>query len=195
MASPRGEHITPNTTGRFLGTTAEWTSYGTSGDAGYTFAPDTEYVGVFSITRSDYETVDIYSSLSQGGVLMDSHTESDSSDIANNYGMLGFWANSSAFGSTTTIGETEDNGITFSNIKVEVITAAAPSLGIASAGANVILSWPTDGSSGFNLQSATSLTPPVSWSSNGPPPAVVGSSYVVTNTATGTGSKYYRLVK
>ena len=36
-----------------------------------------------------------------GGVLMDSHTESDSSDIANNYGMLGFWANSSAFGSTT----------------------------------------------------------------------------------------------
>jgi hypothetical protein len=187
------EHITPNTSGRFLGTTTEWTASGSSADAGYVFAANTEYSGVFSITRTDFDSVDIYTSLSQGASLMDSFTSSDSSQIANNYGMLGFWANSSAFGSTTAIGETEDNGITFSNIKVETVTfsTAKPSLSITASGANAILSWPAS-FTGYALESTPSLSTPV-WTGAGAS-TVVGTNNVVTNALTAI-PKYYRLKK
>ncbi|MEP4079512.1 cadherin domain-containing protein [Haloferula sp.] len=117
------EHTTPNTTGRFLGTTGEWTDLGSSSSAGYSFAAATEYVVVFSVTRTGADSVDVFASLSQGANLLDSHTESDASGIANNFGMLGVWANSATFGSTNAAGASEDNGITFSNIKIEVVTA------------------------------------------------------------------------
>ena len=113
------KHNNPNSTGRFLGTTSEWTSIGSSSDAGYSFAANTEYVGVMSLTRTGPDTMDIFGSLSQGATLLDSHTRTDSSGIANNIGMIGFWANSNSFGSTNS--SDPDNGITFSNIKIEVI--------------------------------------------------------------------------
>ena len=153
-------------------------------------------MGVFSITRADYESVDIFSSISQGGVLMDSHIESDSADIANHFGMLGFAVNSVTFGSTNGIGELLDNGITFSNIKVEVVTfsTVSPTLNIAAAGSDVVLSWITAEGAGYQLESTPSLTAPITWSSNGPPPVVVGDSSVVTNSITGE-ARYYRLAK
>jgi hypothetical protein len=113
------EHLV-NTSGRFLGTATEWGSLGDSAAAGYVFAPSTQYTGVFSITRTEADGVDIFGSMRQGATLMDSYTETDLSGIANHFGMLGFWANSSIFGSSTTAGESVDNGITFSNIKIEV---------------------------------------------------------------------------
>ena len=113
------KHQAPNTVGRFLGTTTGWDQFGSSGDAGYSFLPNTEYVGVLSVERTGADSVDIFGSLSQGTTLLDSHTEEDASGIANNFGMLGFWANSNTFGSTTS--SDPDNGITFSNIKVEVV--------------------------------------------------------------------------
>lgn len=188
------EHI-ENTTGFFLGTTGEWVAKGSSPDANYTFAPNTTYTGVFSITRTEADGADIFGSISQGATLMDSYWDADSSGIANHFGMLGFWVNSATFGSTTTSGEAEDNGITFSNIKVEIVTRqapAAPALTIASSGANVVLSWPTAGSAGYNLEATPSLSTPV-WTSAGAP-TVVGSDNFVTNAATG-GEKYYRLKK
>lgn len=118
------EHDQASALGRFLGTTSEWTNSGGSSDAGYTFDPNTEYVGVFSITRTGADSVDVFSSMSQGGGLMDSHTRSYSSNIANNYGMLGFWANSNTFGSTNT--DDPDNGITFSNVTVEYMAIPEP---------------------------------------------------------------------
>ena len=70
--------------------------------------------------RAGADSVEVFSSMSQGGGLMDSHTRSYGSGIANHFGMLGFWANSDTFGSSNTAGN-PDNGITFSNIKVEVV--------------------------------------------------------------------------
>ena len=192
------KHENPNDSGRFLGTTGEWDSFGSSPDAGYVFTPDTEYQGVFSITRSDFDSVDIFSSLSQGETELDSHTEGDSSAIANNFGMLGFWVNSNSFGSTNERGEEMDNGITFSNIKIEVITFStpptqAPALNISTEGGDVILSWLTEGSDGYNLESSPSLTTP-EWSSHPTPPVVEGDSNTVTDPAS-EGEKYYRLAK
>ncbi|MEP4076445.1 chondroitinase-B domain-containing protein [Haloferula sp.] len=113
------KHDSPNSSGRFLGTTGEWTSMGSSDDNGYTFAPNTAYVGVFTVSRTGADTIDVFSSISlSGGALMDSHTETDASDIANNFGMVGFWANSNTFGDTTS--SDPDNGVTFTNITVEV---------------------------------------------------------------------------
>jgi len=114
------KHITPNTLGRFTGTTTEWTQLGTGPDADYTFAPNTEYVGVISVTRTGGDSMDIFGSLSQNNVLLTSHTESDASGIANHFGVLAFWANANTFGNNTTVGD-PNNGIDFSNITIEVI--------------------------------------------------------------------------
>lgn len=114
------KHTTPNTSGRFLGTTGEWTSLGSSGDAGYEFEASTEYTVVMSIKRTAEDSVDIFGSLSKGAILLDSYSASDSLEIANNIGMLGIWANSNTFGGSNAPGD-EDNGITFSNVKIGVI--------------------------------------------------------------------------
>ena len=73
-----------------------------------------------------------------------------------------------------------------------VAPSQPPTLNIAGAGSDVVLSWLTAGSSGYSLESTPSVSPPITWSSNGPPPVVVGDSYVVTNSAAGS-AKYYRL--
>jgi hypothetical protein len=116
------EHMLPEPAGagRFMGTTAGWTQLGTSTDVDYTFAPNTEYVAVISLTRTGADSMDIFGSLSQGAVLLTSHSLSDPSGIVNNLGLVGVWVNSSLFGSSPTIGAA-DNGIDFSNIKVEFI--------------------------------------------------------------------------
>lgn len=113
------EHNTPNTSGRFLGTSGEWSSIGSSTGPGYAFAANTTYIGVISVSRTDADEMEISSSLStSGGTLLHSHTETDTSGIANNFGMLGFWANSNTFGSTNS--SDPDNGITFTNVTIEV---------------------------------------------------------------------------
>ena len=121
------KHLTFLTLGRLLGTTDAYESLGSSPDAGYSITADTDYVGVFSVTRTGADTVDITSSLSlAGGGLLDSHTESDTSGaigglpIASTFGMLAFHANSSTFGSSRTAGEA-DNGIDFTNVMIEYL--------------------------------------------------------------------------
>ncbi len=115
-----------NATGRFLGITGEWTQLGTSTDVDYSFTPNTEYVVVLSLTRTGLTSMDIFGSLTRSNVLLTSHTLSDASATVNNIGLLGVHANSSAFGSSPTIGAA-DNGIDFSNIKVEYIAIPEPS--------------------------------------------------------------------
>ena len=112
------KHDVASPLGRFLGTTGEWTSISSSADAGYIFTPNTDYVGVFSITRTGADSVQLTSSLSlAAGGLVDSHTDSDISGIANNFGMLAFWANTNAFGSSN-VENTPDNGLIFTNLLV-----------------------------------------------------------------------------
>ena len=113
------KHDIASSIGRFLGTTSEWSSISSSDDAGYSFSPNTDYIGMLSITRTDEDSVELFSSLSLAtGTLLDSHTDSDNSNIANNFGMLGFWVNSNTFGSSNSSGDA-DNGLTFTNVLIE----------------------------------------------------------------------------
>ena len=68
--------------------------------------------------------------------------------------------------------------------------AVDPLLRITAAGDEVVLSWPTEGNVGFDLESVASITSTV-WSAAGAP-TVVGDHYVVTNSAVGSGA-YFRL--
>jgi hypothetical protein len=68
---------------------------------------------------------------------------------------------------------------------------SVPQLGIFLSGKNVVLTWSTV-FSGFSLQSATSLAPPVAWSMVSPAPAVFNGYYAVTNLIA-TPVKFYRL--
>ena len=117
------KHLVPNTVGRFIGTSSstEWPNMGSSANKDYGILANTEYVVVVRVTRTGADTADVFSSLSKGATLLDSHTETDDSGIANNFGMLGVWVNSGVFGSTNAAGLNVDNGITFTNITVEAV--------------------------------------------------------------------------
>ena len=137
------KHDIASTAGRFLGTATEWSALSSSADAGYAFAPNTDYVGVFKITRTGADSVDVFSSLRlAGGALLDSHTASDTSAIANNFGMLGFWVNSNSFGSSNVAG-TADNGLTFTNVMIEStvasVTTSAVDIPLLPLGAFILL--------------------------------------------------------
>ena len=109
-----------NATGRFLGVTGEWTQLGTSTDVTYSFTSNTQYVVVMSLTRTGAGSVSIFGSLSSSNVLLTSHTQVDASATVFNVGVIGAFANSAAFGSTNAFG-LADNGIDFTNIKIEVV--------------------------------------------------------------------------
>jgi uncharacterized repeat protein (TIGR03803 family) len=70
-----------------------------------------------------------------------------------------------------------------------------PQLTITPAGANTILTWPTNYAgfdyTGYTLQSTTNLASPV-WTTNLPAPAVVNGQYTVTNPISGT-QQFFRL--
>lgn len=122
------KHDTASALGRFLGTSSEWTNSNSSSAAGYTFAASTEYVVVMELSRTAVDSMDITATLSQGGSPLDTHTVTDASAIANNIGMLGIWVNSNVFGSSNSSGLGVDNGLTFSNVTVEVEGASEANL-------------------------------------------------------------------
>ena len=97
-----------------------------SGGNAYVFAPNTTYTGTFSITKSA-GGLDLSGSLSQGASLLSTFTmSSDSSPSTTSFDVLGFHANSNVFGSTTSNAAGADNGIDFSNIKIEFIAVPEP---------------------------------------------------------------------
>jgi hypothetical protein len=59
------------------------------------------------------------------------------------------------------------------------------------AGTNVVLTWPLS-ATGYVLQSANQLTPPVSWTTVTNVPVIVNLQYTVTNQIS-SGSVFYRL--
>jgi hypothetical protein len=73
--------------------------------------------------------------------------------------------------------------------------AVSPTLNILQAGSDVILSWPSSTPSSFVLEGTNVLDATTigaaSWPSAGTP-SVVGTNYVVTNTAS-SSSRFYRL--
>lgn len=108
-------------TGRGMSTTSGWSSVSPSGpDVGYTWAPNTEYTGSFTIARFSATEVGLTATL--GGAKYTNHDEFDSVD----FGMFGFHANSNKFGSSNSAGDA-DNGLDFSRITMEVLPIPEPS--------------------------------------------------------------------
>jgi hypothetical protein len=107
-------------TGRLLGTTTGFTQLSPTGvDGGYTFTANTTYTGSFSMTRVSATDMQVAGTL---GAYSHSNTDAfDSSSV----GMLAFWANSNIFGSSPNLGAA-DNGIHFSNIKIEFVPVPEP---------------------------------------------------------------------
>jgi hypothetical protein len=70
-----------------------------------------------------------------------------------------------------------------------------PTLSIIADGANLVLTWPdaaTGFTTGYTLESATNLLPPVAWQTNSTPPIVIGGQNVVTNPISGS-PQFFRL--
>jgi hypothetical protein len=80
------------------------------------------------------------------------------------------------------------------NAQFAALTAnvSAPQLVISPSGANVLVSWPTNYTAAFGLESTPSLSPS-SWSPAGGTPGVVGVNYQVSLPATPT-AQFYRLI-
>jgi hypothetical protein len=70
-----------------------------------------------------------------------------------------------------------------------------PTLSIIADGANMVLTWPdaaTGYTTGYTLESATNLVPPVAWQTNSTAPIVIGGQNVIINPITGP-HQFFRL--
>jgi hypothetical protein len=112
----------PGSTGQLLGTTTGFVQLAGGGSA-YAFAANTTYTGTYSITKTA-SGIDLSGSLSDAGGLLSTFTTSDASPSASTFDLLGFHVNASIFGSSNTP-NTADNGIDFSNVKIEFVPEPA----------------------------------------------------------------------
>lgn len=103
--------------GRLLGTTKGYTRLGGGGDA-YQFEPNTTYTGTMTVQKLA-SGVMISGSLSQAGSTLSEFSFTDEGSETNNFGMLAFHVNSKTFGSSKKT-DTPDNGLDFTDIKLEV---------------------------------------------------------------------------
>ncbi len=111
---------TVNPTGRLMGTTTAFTQLSPTGpDGAYVFTPNTTYTGSITITRTSATELQLTGALGAA-----SHTNIDTFDSAS-FGMIAFWANSNIFGSASTV-NTPDNGIDFSNVRIEFLAIPEP---------------------------------------------------------------------
>jgi hypothetical protein len=123
--------VTP--TGRLMGTTTGFTQISPTGPDGvYTFASNTSYTGSLTLERINATDMRLTATLGA-----QSHTLTDAFDSAS-YGMLAFWANSNVFGTSSTP-STADNGIDFTNVKIEFVVPEPATLGLAAMGGVVAL--------------------------------------------------------
>ena len=76
----------------------------------------------------------------------------------------------------------------------DVTPPAAPKLTATLSGANIVISWPTNGSSGFVLQSNPVVSDAGGWETESASVVVSGSNNTVTVSAN-TGRKFFRLAK
>ncbi len=113
----------PGSTGQLLGTTTGFVNL-TGGGNSYVFAPNTSYTGTYSITKTA-SGIDLTGSLSDSSGVLSTFTSSDSTPSTSTFDLLGFHVNASIFGSSNTV-NTANNGIDFSNIKIEVTSVPEP---------------------------------------------------------------------
>lgn len=106
--------------GQLMAATGDFANISSGGTA-YSFAANTNYTGVLSITKTA-TGLDLTSSLSQGATLLSTYTANEATPTTSAFGMLAFHVNSNVFGTSATP-NTADNGIDFTNIKIEFIAA------------------------------------------------------------------------
>lgn len=120
---------TVNPTGRLMGTTTGFTQLSPTGpDGAFSFVANTSYTGSLTITRTSATEMTLTATLGAA-----SHTITDVFDSPS-FGMLAFWANSNIFGTASTAGAA-DNGIDFTNIKIEFQVPETSSFCLAFVGA------------------------------------------------------------
>lgn len=117
---------TTGTVGQLMSTTNNYDALG-SGGSTYAIAANTVYTGTLSITKTA-TGADITSSLSNASGLLSSFTVSDTTPPSPlTFDMLAFQTTSNAFGSSATV-NAADNGIDFSNVKIETAVPEPTSL-------------------------------------------------------------------
>lgn len=116
------EHNTGSATGRLLQTTGSgsFSSFSSGPDGVLSFAANTQYTGSFTVERISATEVQLTGTLDGA-----SHAVTDTFDSVD-FGLLAFHVNSNVFGSTGTQ-DVPDNGIDFSNIRIEFIPIPEPS--------------------------------------------------------------------
>ncbi|MEM8945384.1 MAG: hypothetical protein AAGD11_09385 [Planctomycetota bacterium] len=120
-------------TGRLMSTTSRFDNISPSGpDVGYTWAPNTEYTGSFTIARVDATTVGLRATLDGASYI--NNDQFDSVD----FGMFGFHVNSNKFGSSNSAGDA-DNGLDFSRVTIEVLPIPEPATATMVLGAVALL--------------------------------------------------------
>ncbi len=112
------------TSGQLMASTGDFTLLTGGGDP-YSIAATTTYTGVFTVTKTGAGTVDLTGSLYGGATQLSTWTASDDSGIVSSFDVLAFQVGSSTFGSSGTPGDA-NNGIDFTNIKINYVAAPVP---------------------------------------------------------------------
>ena len=124
------EHVISSATGRLMQTTGNgsFSSFSSGPDGEYLIVANTTYTGSFTITRINATDFELAATLAGA-----SHSVTDTFD-SDSFGMLAFHANGGQFGSSNVAGD-PDNGIDFSNVKIEFIPIPEPSAAVLLLGA------------------------------------------------------------
>jgi hypothetical protein len=95
----------------------------------------------------------------------------------------------------TLYGTTEYGGASDAGTVFGLTQPVPPQLNIISDGLNAVLTWPADATgftTGYTLESATSLVPPVAWQTNSTAPIVIGGQDVIITPMSGS-QQFFRL--
>ena len=121
----------PSTSGRLLTTTSGFTEIANGDDAGYVITPNTEYTVDLKIERTEAGGLDITADFLDNSTtgldqpLLASFTVTDPAPASFDFGMLAFYANSNAVGSSSSVGSdpgvVNDNGIDITNVSVDFV--------------------------------------------------------------------------
>ena len=115
-----GEFATITGTGRGMSTTDGFVNLGSGPDDGFGFEPNTEYSGMYTIGRFSPTELGLRFDLvtPQGSF---KHIDIDDGFDSVDFGYFGVHVNSRTFGSSNTADE-PDNGVDFTNVKIEFLT-------------------------------------------------------------------------
>lgn len=115
-----GEFATLTGTGRLMSTTSGFVNLGSGPDDGFTFEPNTEYSGMYTIGRHSATELGMrFDLMTPQGTFH--HIDIDDGFDSVDFGFFGVHVNSRTFGSSNSADE-PDNGVDFTNVRIETLT-------------------------------------------------------------------------